>query len=831
MISSIASTVSQQAENQISRKRILLRAVGLPLLFLFMSACFLWQPILTGKVPLPVDVIYQYDYVWRQHIPDGLDGFAQNPILSDVAFQFYPYRKYTIESLAAGQFPLWNPYILTGLPFFAGAQAAVLDPVNLLTYPLGALDVWTLDALLRLTLIGLGTYGFARAIGRSTLGAIGAGVVFTICGFVTVWLNYNVVYSLTWMPALFWATAHLLSSRCPAWIAATAFALGALALGGHPETQFLASLIWSFYCLYSLLFTVENKKRLGLFGRLLAAAALGLAFGAVQWLPFFVFLLNSNAPAARAVTIANPDAGDILLRLALIFFPNVAGSPANRTYWYPLLNFNEQTGYIGLLATGLAVLGALYWFKRDRQATFFAIMGAFAILFAIRAPGFHLLQALPPFSFGQGIRWWLVWSFCGALLAGFGLDALLSLAQNKTTLRNLTLAFAAGAVILLGALWAIYLGIRFGEWDLAWHTTLDHISMAGLFYPTNLQTYWPVVFLALGAVLLFICWRGPLRASGLRIMVTGLLFAELWVFGSRYNTVMPASGVYPAAPTTDYLTQNLGHDRFAAVSGIIWPNSGMVFHLRDLHGYEVLIDGAFAQLYKPLIAPLTLANPDALNLTGAEQRLLSMAGVRYILTTRKIRVDGSASAYRWSSDDGQVAIYENLEALPRAYVVFNAQVAPDLATATRQLLDPTTDLHNTVILTGAATPMQETRLGAGSVPVKWLRDEPEEVTVAADMPAPGYLILNDNYADGWVAEVDGQPVPILHANAVFRSVILQAGPHRVTFVYRPQPVLIGIVVSVVGVVIMIALLSIALRSSSLSGFVAKLILHTSNRKM
>src|SRR5207302_3151739 len=140
----------------------------------------------------------QVDPLWAGQAANYGARTSQNYLLSDVAYYYYPYTDYAISRLSAGHFPLWNPYILTGSPFFASSQAAVLDPINLLTYLAGPYDYWTWAALLRLALLGLTTYAFMRSIGRSMAAGLASGVVFMLCGFVVPWLNYSIVTSLLW---------------------------------------------------------------------------------------------------------------------------------------------------------------------------------------------------------------------------------------------------------------------------------------------------------------------------------------------------------------------------------------------------------------------------------------------------------------------------------------------------------------------------------------------------------------------------------------------------------------------------------------------------------
>ena len=137
-------------------------------LFLALAAGFLWQPLATGEVLLPSDIALRYDHVWKEgRDPSRIE--VQNPLLGDVSDYYYPYRVHALEALRQGRFPLWNPWILAGTPFFASAQAALLDPVNVLMLPSGALASWTHGALLRIALLGWFTFGFARALGRSAL--------------------------------------------------------------------------------------------------------------------------------------------------------------------------------------------------------------------------------------------------------------------------------------------------------------------------------------------------------------------------------------------------------------------------------------------------------------------------------------------------------------------------------------------------------------------------------------------------------------------------------------------------------------------------------------
>lgn len=62
-------------------------------------------------------------------------------------------------------------------------------------------------------------------------------------------------------------------------------------------------------------------------------------------------------------------------------------------------------------------------------------------------------------------------------------------------------------------------------------------------------------------------------------------------------------------------------------------------------------------------------------------------------------------------------------------------------------------------------------------------------TVDAD--GDGYLVIADTLADGWTAELDGEPVQLLSADHAFKAVAVPEGTHDVRLRYRPRSLLYG----------------------------------------
>jgi hypothetical protein len=87
------------------------------------------------------------------------------------------------------------------------------------------------------------------------------------------------------------------------------------------------------------------------------------------------------------------------------------------------------------------------------------------------------------------------------------------------------------------------------------------------------------------------------------------------------------------------------------------------------------------------------------------------------------------------------------------------------------------------------------RVGAGRGVVRAVARAPERLALEVDVAEPGLLVVNDAFAPGWVARVDGTETSILAANVLARGVVVPAGRHAVTMSYEPREVRVGLAVS------------------------------------
>src|SRR5947207_7929007 len=86
-------------------------SLGAGACYLALCLLYFWPSVRTDTVPLPLLNAYLVqDPVWPAPRVLPLARGA-NLLLGDLSGFYYPYLTFTIASLHAGVFPLWNPYL------------------------------------------------------------------------------------------------------------------------------------------------------------------------------------------------------------------------------------------------------------------------------------------------------------------------------------------------------------------------------------------------------------------------------------------------------------------------------------------------------------------------------------------------------------------------------------------------------------------------------------------------------------------------------------------------------------------------------------------------
>jgi hypothetical protein len=184
-----------------------------------------------------------------------------------------------------------------------------------------------------------------------------------------------------------------------------------------------------------------------------------------------------------------------------------------------------------------------------------------------------------------------------------------------------------------------------------------------------------------------------------------------------------------------------------------------------------------------------------MHLTSTKYFVMRRGEPADLFMTEAERVGGRASGFRLIQD-GDVRIFENPRALPRAYVVPRARVLNSPNAVLAALGHPAFDPRTEVLLDGPIaerTPSPRNGSTASGVTIEV--DEPERVVIEVRTGAASFLVLTDLFYPGWKAFVGDRELAIYRANYLFRAVRLDPGTSEVRFEFRPASVRNGLALS------------------------------------
>ncbi len=737
----------------------------------------------------------------------------------DLVNAFYHWLNFAVSSVKQGRFPLWNPYIFSGVPFVANPQPALFYPPTWLALFMPVSQALGWIVVLHVWLAGVGAYLWLRSEGASAWGALTGGAVFAFSGYTFVRVSaghLGVVMTGAWLPFVLWAYRRTVTRAASdrwrrAILGGVPVALSILA--GHTATFVYVALGLGGYAAFCAWETWRESRSVWEVIRALALAGVmtgvGLALSAVQFFPLLEFVSHSTRDAASydfAARFSWPP-GYLLTLLA----PNFFGEPVHTGYWGDGV-YDEIIFYVGVLPLLLTLLGLRL---RHRLTAFLAILGGGALLLALGKYGvLHLLfyRFAPLFDAMRApARAGFLFTLAAAGLAGLMVSALqgssdasntkeVKGAQEEDARRRLLAPLTSaltGALVRGTALGAVGL-IALCFAAFAWGRE-SHPAAGRLWHLANHVALFLLFFLL--SVGLLTAWR---RASGSRVhfgaLALGLILLDLWTFGA--STIRPTALEQAIEGQTYWgaVAQAIEetHGEVDAAWGAAWgaarvlpwglsdslQNGGLPFGLRSVFGYDPLI----LQRYETFIT----SRPDPL------ARTYDLLNARYLVSGDRLDFS-EASAIEAEQEPALllahsgVYVYERPDALPRAWFVQEVEVLDDEAVLAR-IHDPDFDPRQTALLapadavSGAACAPDVA--ASGPAEVISLRDEGNRITVHV-RGAGGLLIFSEVDYPGWRATVDGSATPLLRADYVLRALCAPPGDHRVEMVYDPPALKIG----------------------------------------
>ncbi|HQM50604.1 MAG TPA: YfhO family protein [Candidatus Hydrogenedentes bacterium] len=721
---------------------------------------------LRGEMSLPGSILLQSP-PWNQYYQGSP---PKNWLTQETLLQGALWHRLTTEMLKDGEWPLWNPLQLGGMPLLANSQNAVLYPprlIHLVTDPYVATTVYI---LLNLWLCGFTAYLLGRGIGLSAGPAQFLSVGWMLCAYNQYWAYWPPLEVSPWAPVVLLGAEWILAGRCRKGFFTLVLGSTLLLLAGHPETAFGQGFGVGVYFLLRLLVLCRN--RVGVWRPVAvggAAWSMALLVCAIALLPLLEYLPESEQFVSRpgkavAVEFAPP------LSYLSLWVPRFFGAPSDNNYWEnPSANF-VSTLYLGLAAwVGLGLLFTRQSCSASRVRTVcLAIAAAFCTAMAFPLPFMRWIQELPVLN--------SMWRF---YYLPFGLLAALVLASA-----GIRQWFGKQRQMKELQRPALFLAAVFGVVLVTAYCQLDALFTNGVFAYVLIQIATAAGIALLCLLVLGLSTRRPfVRRAGPYVLVV-ILAADLLYAARDLRPTCPREQLFFDTALTEYLRALPQPSRVRASTAGIMPGLLQHYGIEQWNGYDGIMPyrsrAFFARTYE----------------SGAWWRIHPIIGIGCYLFPKDIEEHPEFYGHleRVGIIDDLLVMRDN-RALPRAFLVGGLSPVESEDALFKRLADLNFD------------PLREV-LTESPPPTPWPRNHPEapgtatvrihkpnRVVADTDATAPCVLVLSDTFFPGWTARVDGVRTPIFPAYFAFRGVTIPAGKHVVEFAYEPASFRIGLGIS------------------------------------
>lgn len=749
----------------------------------------------------------------------------------DLTDMYITREYFVVDAYRDGEAPMWNPYTMAGHPIYADGVTRTLSPFLLfytfLDVPLG----YSVARITELMLAAIFMYLFLVAIGAGSRGGLFGSLIFGFSSHSMLHLaGLGWWGGLMWLPliALFVDRAIKRDSNKSAAIAGVFLAIQFFC--GYQANQIYYVATIGFYYVFHAASRFRADRDLRAVRRRAKQLAItlftGFALAAIQWVPTMELLRHSNR------RVVPTEIGYIYLPpwyIATLIFPDLFGSAydVRALRLFTAINVShDHILYIGIAA--LAAISFCIYSARSSSGElaarirFFGLLGLSALIIMVAAPLYvHVTRFIPVLQTIRVIvRAGVIFLFAASVLAGFGAKLLIEadaclLSRFYRVARSFFVIVASVVAVTVVAGYAFRTAF-IEDQSARGATAFVKRALTLLFdqfAPPAPGILIPLFLVMMVLLLLRLKGRDSISAPKAFAALVVLLVADLCWNAIGYNPSFEAAKVFQPTNITEMLRMlppgrvlvapaslesNRSLDGLGGEKKIIAPpNTLLPYQIPVVTGKDQLYPRWYRD-YCTLIEPQP--NLSHVVFDRVHSPFLDLLNVRYVLTHADSPAPPDSKLLQ--RDEG-VAVYENRQAMARAFLVHRIVPVDDAITALAVMAREGFDPRTTAVIEGAEPVSQQLEQGSAGETTAITIDARNRVDVDVAASTPAYLILSDTYYPGWNAYVDGIPANIYRANGSMRAVKVPAGRHVVSFVFAPRSLRISFYVSVGALVVLI----------------------------
>ncbi len=766
------------------------------------------------------------------------DGYIDLPA---ALLQHEPAIHYMRRVIQNGESPFWNPYTAAGTVGVETMVDTKTSPVTLLAATLGANNfafhfAWLFFCFLALyCLLKIGTV----YLNLSPCAACITAFAFLMNGFLTANLATSVTPPYLLSPILFYALLHLATVQRPQTtdMARTVLEHGKASL--LVETfQMLRQRSPSFICAI----LAEALLMLTLFMPVLLLVMTSVHLLAFIWACQQQQTLRQRLATLAILSMAPLTAFLLIAPISLPVLENLMTHPLLNTYNHLAQDFHAYPPHalISLFTpkhlwesynTSFKILfsgAARTLFLQGKTIPHTGLICAFLALLScndaspIRRPlrytclvllligvgrsfnlfPFTLITRLPAYRIPRVVYWPALWMLPFCLLIGMGFDTL----QNTVRFpkRYLTYFLVPPILLLL----------------LASNTGLPSDRFIPIRF-TLLAAIFGALFLAT-----LLLYRYPGKKQWLCLAILLLCFFELTYYANHLRPKRIEIPTFPS-PVLEFVHQHLNNTPQARVLQIgrndLAPSWGSAFQIPQVgdhcSGVMPWYQHFFFQYFNETPGQtegfLTMGHGSTPGPPRIHEHALDLLGVRYILVNKQ-----RAPYTQFFQDSGypvvfeddanrnpqaQKIVFENIDALPRAYCVHALKTAPlDLNAPTYRNCAWSNDPQLLQIAAEKNIPI-DLPTNIPPTPAVITDYKHAHLKLKVLLNRPGVLVLSDTWHRNWRATANGKPTYLARINDAFRGIALDPGSYTIEMYYRPRSLRLGNILCITTLILLLSL--------------------------
>lgn len=573
------------------------------------------------------DVNLQY-YPFSQYITEQY-GF-DTELRSDMIDSYYPVTQNFFEDVKSGNAFSWDNNQKLGIP--TDVITKNHSPFQILNFFVSVESALTIEIMAKFFLGGLFMYLLLKEFKIGHIASLFGAIVFMYSGFNIVWFwNFASTASLC-LPIILYSAIKVSDKKykfIPTLLFGISYSLLAGFVAGFGYSAYFVGVFLIFKYGVKLFEQIKkiikSKKKVRdntdvLFNSLKPYLITALVFligisitaftlvPTVRWLNRVNISYRMTSNASHSLDFAK-------------FFPQLLMPYYNggtltlkllRVAYFGASNFNESSGYIGMIPIMMVIVGGITAFiKKDKNILFMIVADLFfiTVVYGI-GPSLDLIKGLPIFNSSSSTRLLMLIAFTGSIIAAYGLSNLKFLISKIGELQKRTRLFIFGLLILVPLV--VIVSVFFTKINL--QTLISQGSLGAIlswmresgykYFLYHLLNF--SVFYLTFVFVIFLIWAGrkvPKYIPLITYLIFLLSFTELSLYSLKQISNLPSPLHYPETQSVKFLRENSDElERVIKTDFAIGPSGTEVyFDLHNIYDHDFYTVQEREYLRKPMV--------------------------------------------------------------------------------------------------------------------------------------------------------------------------------------------------------------------------------------